>query len=190
MMQNWRKEKKTVKRTLALIVVVMFVLVQAVPAQAPPQMPKPGPEHKRLGYFVGHWTSEGDMKPSAFGPGGKFSSTDHIEWFPGGFFLVLHTEEKGPMGVGKGLAMMGYKAEEKAYFYHGINSMGMTDSAKGTVQGDTWNWTSETNMGGKPMKTRFTIKELSPTSYSMKFDSSPDGRTWSTVFEGKVTKAK
>ena len=43
-------------------------------AQAPGEKPKPGPEHKRLGYFVGKWTAEAEMKPSPFMPGGKMSA--------------------------------------------------------------------------------------------------------------------
>ena len=63
-------------------------------AQAPPQMPKPGPAQKRIGYFAGHWTSEGETKPSPFGPAGKFTMKDHNEWLPWGFFLVMHSEGK------------------------------------------------------------------------------------------------
>ena len=38
--------------------------------------PRPGPEHQRLGYFVGNWSTEGEMKPSDMGPGGKMTSTE------------------------------------------------------------------------------------------------------------------
>jgi len=33
-----------------------------------------------------------------------------------------------------------------------------------------------------------TIKVLSPTSYSMKFEISMDGTTWTTFMDGKATK--
>jgi Protein of unknown function (DUF1579) len=176
------------KRVLAVFGVVIFT--QMILAQAPPQMPKPGPAHKRIGYFAGHWTSEGEMKQSPFGPPGKFTIKDHNEWLAGGFFLVLRSEGKGPMGEMKGLAVMGYKDDEKAYFYSSYDSMGMTDSAKGTVQGDTWTWMSEPKMGGKAVKSRFTIKELSPTSYTFRLETSADGASYSTVMEGKATKVK
>ena len=35
-----------------------------------PAAPKPGPEYQRLGYFVGNWTTVGEMKPGEMGPGG------------------------------------------------------------------------------------------------------------------------
>jgi hypothetical protein len=177
-------------RRVLMAALVSAVLSGVVLAQAPPPMPKPGPEHKRLTYYVGTWKGEGDAKASAFGPAGKFSFTEHNEWLPGGFFLVSHTEGKGPMGEIKGLAVMGYNTSDKVYTYQAYNSMGMSESAKGAVAGDTWTWTAESKMGGKPMKMKFTIKETSPTAYSFKFESSPDGKTWSTIEEGKATKTK
>ena len=177
-------------RRLLTLLGTAGLVAQMLLAQAPPQMPKPGPAHKRIGYFAGHWTSEGETKPSPFGPAGKFSMTDRNEWLPGGFFLVMHSEGKGPMGEMKGLAVMGYKEDEKAYFYNSYDSMGMTDSAKGTLQGDTWTWTSEVKMGGKPMKSRFTIKELSPTSYTFKWETSTEGSPFAPVMEGKSNKIK
>jgi len=38
------------------------------------------------------------------------------------------------------------------------------------------------------MKGRFTMKVLSPTSYTMKFELSQDGTNWMTGMEGKATK--
>ncbi len=178
------------KKALPVTLAVMLFVSAWVLAQAPPPAPKPGPEHKRLAYFIGKWNSEGDAKASAFGPAGKFTGTDHNEWLPGGFFLVMHSDFKGPMGDGKGLAIMGYNAEEKAYTFYAANSIGMAETSKGAVKGDTWTWNSESKMGGKQVKSRFSIKELSPTSYTMKFDTSTGGGPWTTVMEGKATKAK
>ena len=45
-------------------------------AQAPAEKPKPGPEHKRLGYFVGKWSTDGETKPNPFMPGGKMATKD------------------------------------------------------------------------------------------------------------------
>ena len=56
---------------------VLFAIVIA--AQEQPPAPKPGPEHAKLAYFVGKWVSEAEVKPSAFGPGGEFTSTESCE---------------------------------------------------------------------------------------------------------------
>jgi hypothetical protein len=174
------------------ILVTAGLLTAAAAAQAQetkaPEMPKPGPEHKRLDYFVGNWHSEGEMKPSPWGPGGKMSGDDKCAWMDGGFFVVCHSEGNGPMGKMRGLGVQGYDAAAKKYTWNGFNSMGENERATGTVAGNTWTYTNESMMGGKPIKGRFVIVEKSPTSYDFKFESSEDGTTWGTVMEGKVTK--
>jgi hypothetical protein len=155
-------------------------------AQGPP--PKPGPELKKLEYFVGAWNSEGDIKPGPFGPGGKFTAKENLEWMDGGFFLVGHSEGDSPMGHDKGLSVWGYDPEEKVYTFHAFNNMGEGISAKGTVEGDTWTWTNESKFAGQMMKGRYTIKQTSPTSYNFKFEMAPAGADFATVMEGKATK--
>lgn len=176
------------KRALAVILIATFFCVAAVCAQTPPQAPKPALELQRLNYFVGSWTTEADMKPGPFGPGGKYISKNHAEWMPGGFFLTSHNNMKTPMGPGTELAVMGYKPDDKVYTYDAYNSMGEADHSTGTLSGDTWTWTSDEKVGGKMIKGRFIIKELSPTAYSFKFDMQPEGGEWATLMEGKSTK--
>jgi hypothetical protein len=178
------------KRAILLAVAVLFISANAALAQGPGEMPKPGPEVQRLGYFVGKWQGDGELKPGPFGPGGKFTTSDNNEWFPGGFFLVMHSDEKSPMGDGKSMMVIGYNSDEKVYTFNSIDSMGEAETSKGTVQGDTWTWLSDSKMGGQTMKVRFTIKELSPTSYTTKFEMSMDGSKWTTVMEGKANKVK
>jgi len=175
------------KRALAISAVAMSLSALMVQAQAPP-MPKPGPEVKKLDYFTGTWKMDGDIKASPYGPGGKSSETDHNEWMPGGFFLLTNSDTKAPMGEAKGLAIMGYKTDDKVYTYHEFDSMGETISATGTVEGDAWTWHSEDKMGGKVMKGRYTVKVLSPTSYTFKFEMASDSGEWNTIMEGKATK--
>ena len=154
------------------------------------QAPTPGPDVKKLNYFAGTWTLDGDMKASQFGPGGKMTESEKNEWMEGGFFLVAHVDVKGAMGSGSGISVMGYNPDEKMYTYDGFNSWGEAEHAKGTLEGDTWTWNSESKMMGQPMKTRFTIKQLSPTSYSFKFEMAGADGAWSTVMDGKATKAQ
>ena len=54
------------------------VLLAAGPQLVSGQAPKPGPEHARLGYFVGKWKAEGEMKPGPMGPGGKMTVSRHL----------------------------------------------------------------------------------------------------------------
>jgi hypothetical protein len=159
------------------------------PAPTPMAAPTPPPELKKLDYFAGMWRATGDLKPGPMGPGGKFSEVVHSEWMQGRFFLVEHTTVSGVMGHVVEVAYLGYNAADKNYTYDAFNSFGEAEHAKGNVEGDTWTWTSNENMGGKPMKGRFTITVASKTSYTFKFEIAPEGGSdYTTVLEGKATK--
>ncbi len=176
---------------LAFCVVVSLAGVQLAVAQTPPA-PKPGPEHQRLGYFVGKWTTEGEMKPGPLGPGGKMSATDNCEWFEGRFAVICHSDGKNPTGPTKSIGLLSYSLEAKVYTYYGLDNTAMTMATvpKGTVKGDTWTYDDESVMGGQKVKSRVTIKELSPTAYTFKLElQGPDGK-WAPAIEAKSTKAK
>ena len=153
------------------------------------EMPKPGPEVKKLGYFVGHWKSEGEMKPGPMGPGGKMTSDSHCSWMTGGWFVVCNEDGSGAMGKMHGMGVLGYDANEKKYTYNGFNSMGENEKATGTVDGKVWTYTAESMMNGKMVKGRYTITETSSTGYDFKLETSEDGNTWTPMMEGKVMKA-
>ena len=154
--------------------------------------PKPGPEHKKLDYYTGQWTSESEVKANPFMPPGKYTSKDDCGWFQGGFAVVCHSEGSGPMGPMKSVGIMGYSSEDKTYTYYGIDNSGMvpTTVAKGSVQGDTWVYTDESKMGGKLVKSRYTMKQLTPASYTFKWEMQGEGGAWSALMEGKSTKAQ
>jgi hypothetical protein len=179
------------KRQLTLLTALVVVSAagpQFAASQAQ-EAPKPGPEHKRLGYFVGKWKAEGEVKPGVMGPGGKMTATDTCEWFEGQMSVICHSEGKGPMGPSKSVGILGYNPEEKVYTYYGVdNHMSMSSIPKGKVQGDTWTYTDESMMGGKKMRSRVTIKELSPTEYTFRMEiQGPDGK-WMPAMESKNTK--
>jgi hypothetical protein len=172
---------------------VTFVLAAGVAAAQPAgEAPGPGPEHQKLGYFVGSWTSEGELKPNPFMPGGKYSSKDRCEWFEGGFAVVCHSEGSGPMGQTKGLGILGYSAEEGVYTYYGVDNspMMMASVPHGKVEGDTWTYTDEAKMGGQMVKSRYTMRLLSPASYTFKWEMQDANGAWQTAMEGTATKAQ
>jgi len=175
---------RTFKRTSALFIATLLL---ASAGWAQMTMPKPGPEHKKLDYFTGNWTCDGDTKPGPMGPGGKMTMTDDSKWMDGGFFVVIHSQYKSPMGNGSGLAFLGYDGDEKKYTYNEFNSDGETVVSKGTVDGDAWTWIGDMKPAGKG---RFSEKILSPTSYSFKFEMSADGANWTSIMDGKCTKNK
>ena len=176
------------KRRFTTLTCMALLLGVALSARVQMEIPKPASELKKLDYFAGTWTTEGEIKPGPMGSGGKFTGTNHVQWMDGAFFLVTHSEFNGPMGKGAETSYMGYDSNDKMYTYDSFNTLGEADHAKGNVDGDTWTWQSETRMGSQTIKGRLTIKVLSATAYNFKFEMSPDGTTWNTVLEGKDTK--
>ena len=175
---------------LALLSLALLSLCASALAQGAQPPPKPAPEHQRLSYFLGTWTTEGEIKPSPMGPGGKVTSTDRCEWFEGHFAVVCHSTGTTPMGPNKAIAVMSYSTEEKVYTYYGVDNSGMTMTSlpKGTLQGDTWTYTDESLMGGQKIKSRVTLKEVSPTVYTFTMEmQGPDGK-WAPMMEAKSTK--
>ena len=175
-------------KTLGMVCAAWLVMMAVAAAQMEPL--KPAPELKKLDMFAGSWTLDGDMKASPMGPGGKILETETCEWMQGNFYLVCHTDFKGSMGSGTGLSIMGYSSDDKVYSYREFNSWGEFDDSKGTLDGDTFSWTNETKMGGMTMKGRFVMKNLTPMAYNFSYEMSQDGAKWTTVMDGKATKAK
>ncbi len=170
---------------------LLVLFATAALAQAPAAL-KPGPEHERLGYFVGTWTGEITMKEGPLGPGGKMTTTDHCEWFEGKFAVVCRSEGTGPTGPAKGLAIFGYSTEEKVYTYYSVDNSGMamTTVSRGTLQGDTWTYTDRGEMGGRKFESRVVVKQLSPDVYTFRMEIQGEDGKSNTVFDGKCTRKK
>ena len=148
------------------------------------------PEIQRLGYFAGKWSGRVEVKATASGPASKFTEAADSDWMPGGRFIVMHWTVKTESGEGASLMILGYDANERVYTFNTFSGSGETASAKGTVQGDTWTFYGDSVGGGKTTKSRFSMKELSPTSCGTKFEISSDGTAWTTVMEGRITKTQ
>ena len=157
---------------------------------APPPA-KPAPEAAKLGYFVGKWATKGKILAGPWGSGGEFSWSETTKWMTGNFFVVGHWDFRMPAelgGDGEEMFVMGYDTNRSIYSFDAFSSQGLHQVSMGTLSGDTWIWSSESTQGGKPVQQKMTMKVLSPTSYSLKFELSSDGEAWMTFMEGKATK--
>jgi len=175
-----------IRATAALLVLSSSLAV----AQAPVGPPKPGPEHQRLGYFVGTWHGEGKINQNSFMPAGTFASDDRCDWFEGGFAVVCYSKGTGPTGPTASLGIMGYSTEEKVYTYLGVENspMAMTSVPRGTVKDGAWVYEDESKVGGKVVKSRYLLNETSPSAYTFKWELLGDDGSWQTIVEGKFTK--
>jgi len=169
---------------------VVVLMVAAAFAQEPAPAPKPGPEHEKMGYYVGKWTEEGEIKPSAFGPGGKYTATETCEWLAGKFAILC--KEDGTMMGGEmhGTSIMTYNSLEKSYVYFETNNWGELSYYHGSVDGDTWTWTNEFQMNGQPVRGRFTLKRVSDDTATFTFEMAMGSQPFATVMAGKQTRQK
>ena len=169
---------------IATTVMLICGLTALLLAQAPPAPLKPGPEHKKLEYFVGKWTVESEFKANEFVPAGKIVGTETATLGPGGFYLESHAEGQ----LGTRLAIIGYDSHAKVYTSYYASSVGLVGVGTGTVNGNTWTWMVEDKYAGKSVKGRTTVTTLSPTQYTAKYEMADGKGDYTTIVEGKATK--
>ena len=169
-------------RSVAVILICGFTSLLL--AQAPPAPPKPGPEHKKLEYFLGKWTVEGEIKANAYVSAGKGVSTETATLGPGGFYVECLSEGQMPTTH----SIMAYDSHAKVYTSYYASSVGLVGVGTGTVDGNTWTWMVEDKYAGKSVKGRTTITMLSPTEHTSKYEMADGKGGYTTIVEGKATK--
>jgi Protein of unknown function (DUF1579) len=157
-------------------------------AAARPEPPKPGPEVEKLRYFLGEWTSAGEMKAGPAGPAGKMYTHDRCEWIAGNFFVACNMASRTPLGAMTAVGVMGWDADRKHYTWWHFDSAGGVETATGRLEGGTWTWSGEAKVGDRVRKTRYVIADTSPEGYAFRWEISDDGKAWSTQSEAKFTK--
>ena len=174
------------QRIGVLLSLLVFWPATAMQAQAP--APKPGPEVKKLHAMLGHWTYEGEAKPSPGCLGGKFAGEMTCQMILGGFFLQCRFTEKD-FGL---LQIEGYDPVNKNFTHDSYSDDGSRNSSVLTITGNAWThvgrWISE----GKQYQYKGTFV-LAPdlASGTYKDEISLDGKTWTTCEEStKYIKVK
>lgn len=174
----------------ALLLVSLLAVPGALGAQSATVVPKPGPELKRLAVFVGKWNFEGQAQASPYGPAGKLTAVDRYEWMPGGFFMTHHWDARQGGVEIKGMEVIGYDSDTKGYTSRFFDNFGNSGSFKASFQNNTWTWTGDSEVAGKALKERCTVRVASPTVLTAKCEYSTDGAKWLTNFESKGSRAK
>ena len=173
----------SIRSSVAVILICGFTALS--PAQAPPEGPKPGPEHKKLEYFLGTWKVETEIKANEYVPAGKTVGTETDTLGPGGFYVESRAEG-GQLPTRFGF--MAYDSHAKAYTSYYASSVGLVGAATGSVSGNAWTWMVEDKFAGKAVKGRTTITTLSPTQYTIKYEMADEKGGYTTIVEGKATK--
>jgi len=173
----------SIRSSVAVILICGFTSLLL--AQAPPAPPKPGPEHKKLEYFVGKWTVEAEIKPNGYVPAGKTVGTETDTLGPGGFYVESRAEGGQ---LPKRFGFMAYDSHAKVYTSYYASSVGLVGTGTGTVNGNTWTWMVEDKFAGEAVKGRTTVTTLSPTQYTFKYEMADEKGGYTTILEGKATK--
>jgi hypothetical protein len=133
----------------------------------------PTPEHERLDVWLGEWTYQvGDVGGSMVG-----------ELYNNGLLLEVH-EQHQPASGGTWYIMhvMGYNADEEAYFWHRYMPDGTVRIAKGWVDGDDWTFLFDERNG---VRTRLTQTE-EPGAISFTWARSVQGGAWEVTSQGRA----
>ena len=178
------KEKRmSIRSSAAVILSCGFIALSL--AQAPPEPPKPGPEHKKLEYFVGTWKVEIEVKANDYMPAGKSVITSTCTLGPGGFFVEVRGEgEKYPTTH----AITAYDSQAKLYTTFYASSAGLVGGGTATVDGSTWTWTLEDKWFGQAFKGRTTVTAKSASQYTTKYEYLDPNGGYVTIVEGTATK--
>jgi hypothetical protein len=108
-----------------------------------------GPEHERLGVFVGKWHAEGLSYASGQDPktprasGVRWVSDELTEWHPGGFFVIQQEDAKTGSEPLITHAVIGYEPEMGKYVAHAFENHGHHNKYVGTVDGRIWTFKGE-----------------------------------------------
>ncbi len=154
-------------------------------AQAPPEPPKPGPEQKKLEYFLGTWRVEGEVKPNDYMPAGKSVITATYALGPGGFSVESRGEgENYPTTHG----ITAYDSQAKLYTTFYASSAGLVGGGTATVDGNTWTWMLEDKWLGQAFRGRTTVTVKSASQYTAKYEYLDPNGSYVTLVESTATK--
>lgn len=151
-------------------------------------MPKPLDEHRRLRALAANWVGEETLHPSPWDPkGGSAVGRFQARVDMDGFFVVAdYIEERGGQVSYRGHGVYGYDAQEKAYTMHWFDSMGSGTPApaRGRWEGNRLSFENKSPMG----QSRYSYAFDGENRLTFTLESSQDGRTWTTLMEGRYTR--
>ena len=147
----------------------------------------PGPEHKKLGVFLGRWHTTGEVSATASTPAAKVDAIDTYEWYPGGFFLVHHAEGKVGNDNIRSIEIMGYDTERQCYFAPFFDSTGGYGQEDIRLDGNTWIWRGSNVMGVKEHRC-FAVVSEDGRIIRARHEKSDDGEHWELWMEVTLLK--
>jgi len=148
------------------------------------------PEVKKLADIVGRWQMDGTFQSDPKTSAGPVVMTLACDWFSGG--RQVYCRFSGTLGGAafEEVFPYVYDPKTKAYTYYSVVSDGTTSVGKLAIQPGSWVHTADTQIDGKPARSRFTYSNMSPAGGAWKYEVSAAGGPWRVIGEGKYTKAQ
>lgn len=106
--------------------------------------PVQGPEHERLGVFIGRWRAEGQSygqnqdRKNPRAAAQPWVSTEATDWHPGKFFVIQREDAKTGSDSLITHAVIGYDPHTSDYVAHAFENHGHHNKYVGRVDGRTW----------------------------------------------------
>jgi hypothetical protein len=159
----------------------MVTLLLLLALQQPATKPCTSPEYRQFDFWIGEW----DVKL----PNGQLAGHNRIESIEGGCGLQENWAGAGPV-TNTGRSINAYSAGDKKWHQIWLGSGGLLMHLSGTFSGDTLTLEgSATTPAGKPLQHRLQFTKGADGSVRQFWQTSADGKTWQTAFEGIYTKA-
>jgi hypothetical protein len=153
------------------------VSVQSGLGAGPHQVRRPGPEHKRLEVFLGHWRVEGQNGPLApAAPGARVLGEQTYDWMPGGFFLIGRWVHRFDSALHEGISFIGHDPERPGYTADNFDNLGYHRSYQLSELGGVWQWSG----GFERASMRFFDDG---SGFHTRWEISSDGRSWQPLCE-------
>ncbi len=170
----------------APIVATIALLLAATAGQA--QEAKPGPEHEKLGFWIGEWQIEAEAKPNPLFPEGPYYGAMTAEWFEGGFHVLVRTDWTGALGPYAELNILGYDPLAEEYFNYAVDGLGSNMVFTGPAEDNVFTYLAEFEAEGTHVAFRWTVTDVSPGVITWTSELSIDGGPWILAGEAKATR--
>ena len=150
-------------------------------------MPKPDENHEKLTRLAGTWTGEETMHPSPWLPdGGKATATVAMRADLDGFVLITdYVQRTGEQTTYAGHGVYTVEPGSGEVVLHWFDSLGgQLEQFRGGWIDEMLIVQSKTQMGYM----RLTYDFSQPDTLKNAADTSPDGESWTRMFEGLLTR--
>ena len=148
------------------------------------EMPKPTADHKQLEKLAGIWNGKETMHPSPWDPkGGEAEGTTLARLALDGFAVIADYEQsRGGKPTFSGHGVYTWDAAAGQVVLHWFDCMGQgSEEFRGSWDGDRLRLESRNPMGFA----RMTHDYSRAGTLTSRMEMSPDGETWTPLFDGR-----